>query len=673
MSDAALRFVDAPDRPATGRRLPALQPYPERRLPRPDRLTRAVEAVRSVIVPRLAGMRTRRLRAVVAPAAAQAERLRMLGDDALRHEALALRHRLRATMVPDRPPDTALTALAFALVREASGRILGMRHHDVQLVGAFAMVSGMIAEMDTGEGKTLTATLAAVTMALAGWPVHVVTVNDYLAKRDAETMMPLYGFFGLDVGVVVQGLAPEARRTAYACAVTYCTNKELAFDYLKDRLALGQARGALRLKLGPLGGDDRAGKLLLRGLHFAIVDEADSVFVDEARTPLILSRQASSAAEARLYEQAIALARDLAEGHDFVRHAAERRLELTAAGRARVAAIARGLGGDWRGRANREGLALQALTALLTIDRDEHYIVRDGKVQMVDEYTGRIMPDRFWTDGLHQMIEIKEGCAISGRRVTLARMTYQRFFRRYRRLSGMTGTGREIAGELWRVYGLPVARIPTHKPSRRVVLPDTVLITAEERWAAIAQECRRLVARGVPVLIGTRSVAASEVMSRHLATAGIDHVVLSAAQDAAEAEIVAQAGQPGRVTVATNIAGRGTDIKIAESVKAAGGLHVIMSERHDARRIDRQLAGRCARQGEAGLFRAILSLDDAILAGSHLRWVRALARLGGPAARRIALRHAQKRAERLHARMRRDLLRNDESLDHALAFSGKSE
>jgi preprotein translocase subunit SecA len=305
--------------------------------------------------------------------------------------------------------------------------------------------------------------------------------------------------------------------------------------------------------------------------------------------------------------------------------------------------------------------------------RDEHYIVRDGKVQIVDEYTGRIMPDRFWSDGLQQMVEVKEGCSVSGKRVTLARMTYQRFFRRYRTLSGMTGTGEEVAGEMWRVYRLAVARIPPHKPSRRRVLPDYVAATAEEKWRLVTERCRALQARGIPALVGTKSVAASDRLAAHLAAAGIDHVVLNAAQDATEAAIVAKAGEPGQITVATNIAGRGTDIAIPESVSAAGGLHVLMSERHDAGRIDRQLAGRCARQGEPGEFAAILSLEDPLFTESGLWVTRLIARWGGQPVRRWALRRAQRNAERLHARMRRDLLRNDENLDHALAFSGKAE
>jgi preprotein translocase subunit SecA len=653
---------------------PRLGLYSERVLRRTDAVDRAMVALQSLLVTRAARLRALRLARIVPAARRHEARLRGLDAAALGAEAATLRRLLRER--PD--PDLRRIARAFALVREVSRRILGMRHFDVQLIGGHALIRGMIAEMETGEGKTLTATLAATTMALAGRPVHVVTVNDYLARRDAEKMAPLYGFFGLTVGTVVQGMDADARRAAYRCDITYCTNKELAFDYLKDRLAMGPRRGDLQLKLGALTGSHvDAGRLLLRGLHFAIVDEADSVLIDEARTPLILSRDASSEAETRLYQVAVTTARGLAAGRDYLLQADEHRIVLTGAGVARIESETAEHGGPWRSRVHREELVAQALTALHLMRRDQEYLVRDGKVQIIDEYTGRVMADRFWSDGLHQMVELKEDVPLSGKRVTLARMTYQRFFRRYRRLAGMTGTAAEVAGEMWRVYRLAVARIPTNRPSRRRVRRDRVVWSVAAKWRRITREAGRLAARGVPVLIGTRSVAASQDMSAHLAAGGIAHVVLNAAQDSAEAAIVAEAGQPGRVTVATNLAGRGTDIALADGVAARGGLHVIMSERHDAGRIDRQLAGRCARQGDPGAFHAILSLGDPLLVGSDLWVTRIVAAMlmpiWGAAIGRWALRRAQRRAERVHARIRRDLLRNDENLDHVLAFSGKSE
>jgi preprotein translocase subunit SecA len=666
--------IAIPARPTTRTMAPRFGLYPERNVRRPGAIEAAIVAMQSLIVVRFARLRAYQLARIVAATQAHEPRLQGLDDTALRAEAATLRRLLR-----DRPdPSLQRAAHAFAVVREASRRIYGMRHFDVQLIGGYALIRGMIAEMDPGEGKTLTATLAATTMALAGHPVHVVTVNDYLAQRDAELMSELYQFFGLTVGTVVHGLDPEARRAAYRCDITYCTNKELAFDYLKDRIVMGQRRGDMHLKFGALTGSHVNGEqLLLRGLHFAIVDEADSVLVDEARTPLILSRNAKSEAETKLYEVAVATARGLVEGRDYRLDKDERRISLTAAGVARIEAETAVHGGPWRSRVHREDLCVQALTALHLMQRDEEYLVRDGKVQIVDEYTGRVMADRFWSDGLHQMVELKEGCALSGKRVTLARMTYQRFFRRYRRFAGMTGTAKEVAGEMWRTYRLAVARVPNNRPSRRVARPDLVVADANDKWTLITAEARRLSDAGIPVLIGTRSVAASQEMSSHLERAGIAHLVLNAAQDSAEAAIVAEAGQAGRVTVATNLAGRGTDIHLGDGVAERGGLHVIMSERHDAGRIDRQLAGRCARQGDPGMFCAILSLGDPLLTASGLWFTRAVARFlmphfGMPIGR-WALRRAQQHAEKVHARMRRDLLRSDENLDHVLAFSGKTE
>jgi preprotein translocase subunit SecA len=553
-----------------------------------------------------------------------------------------------------------------------------MRHFDVQVIGAFAMIKGMLAEMATSEGKTLTATLVAGAAGLAGVPIHIVTVNDYLAGRDAELMGPLYASLGLSVGIVVGGQNAAERRAAYACDITYCTNKELAFDYLRDRLVLGQSAGDLTLKMESLHSPSpRSQQLRLRGLHFALVDEADSVLVDEARTPLIISGAAETAIDADTVASALELAAGLEAGADFIVSNEERRIHLTVAGQARVAAFAQVLGGHWRSVVSREELARQALSAIHLFNRGEHYVVTDDKVQIVDEYTGRIMPDRLWSDGLHQMIEHKEGCVLSTRRSTIARITYQRFFRRYRRLAGMSGTLQPVAAELWRVYRLPVVTIPTAKPIRRIHRPDVVAATDEEKWRVIVARVASLHERGVPILIGTRSVASSERASAELHAAGLPHTVLNATQDRREAEIVAEAGERGRITVATNMAGRGTDIHLADGVGDLGGLHVIMTERHDARRIDLQLAGRAGRQGDPGSFEAILSLEDALMdtdSGVALSGIaKAANRFLGDWAGREASNYAQRRAERLHARMRADLLRSDQWQMKTLAFSGKPE
>lgn len=623
---------------------------------------------------------------IIAAVDAAGDALRAMSDAALRTRADSLRERLRregfgypvASAGEERP--TWAVAEAFALVREAAVRTLGQRHYGVQLRGGLALLRGFVAEMETGEGKTLTATLTACTAALAGEPVHVVTVNDYLAQRDADWMRPVYAALGLSVGVIRQGLDPLRRQAAYACDVTYATNKEIAFDYLKDRISLGRRRSRVRLELDHLFDETpRTRRLLLRGLHFGIVDEADSVLIDEARTPLIISGESDDTLEAEACEQALTMAAELREGRDFRLESRERTVSYTPDGEARLAERGRALGGIWTGRLRREDLVRQALVALHLLLRDQHYLVRSGKVQIVDEFSGRIMEDRSFEHGLHQMLEAKEGCTLTSRRDPIARISYQRFFRRYRRLAGMTGTAREVAGELWSVYGLPVLSIPTHRPVARRDGGERTFVSAAEKWDAVAARVAELQREGRPVLIGTRSVEASEALSRRLAQQGISHRVLNARQDAQEAEIVARAGDAGSVTVATNMAGRGTDIRLEPAVAGRGGLHVIATERHEARRIDRQLFGRCGRQGDPGSFERLISLDDDLV------------RIHAPAARRVAVAAAahaprlgakvaraahwlaQHGAERLHARMRADLLRHDDEAANLLAFSGRGE
>ena len=505
----------------------------------------------------------------------------------------------------------ALCGRTFAMVQEAAERRLGMRHFDAQLQGGWVMLSGMVAEMGTGEGKTLTATLTACTAAFAGLPVHVITVNDYLCRRDADWMRPIYAMFGLSVGVVVSGQAPDVRRAAYACDITYCTNKDLTFDYLRDRLALGSRAGGAHRSVARLGaGASQAQPLVLRGLHFAIVDEVDSVLVDEARTPLIIAAPSDAAPQRTLHTAALALARTLQEGADFVVDEGERRVRLTAAGRDGLGATPADLPAALHGARRREAVVTQALTALHALKLDVHYLVREAKVQIVDEATGRILPDRSWEQGLHQMVELKEGCPASAEHTSIGRLTYQRFFTRYLHLAGMTGTAREIAPELWHTYGLPVVAVPPNRPNQRRDLGATLCATTAEKWQVVAQRIGALRTGGRPVLVGTRSVAASEALSAVLRAAGLPHQLLNARHDRAEAEIVSRAGQRGAVTVATNMAGRGTDIELGAGVALAGGLHVICTEMHDSGRVDRQLFGRCARQGDPGTHEAILSLDD---------------------------------------------------------------
>jgi preprotein translocase subunit SecA len=599
-------------------------------------------------------------------AGALADEVAALDDAAIR---LAMRRVARAAL--DNPTDA---ARAFALVREASRRSLGMIPFDVQLMGAAALFAGKLAEMQTGEGKTLTAGLAGCIAGVAGLPVHVVTVNDYLAERDADVMRPLFAYFGLDVGVIITGMSLEARAAAYACQVTYCTNKELVFDYLKDRVTAGGRASRAQLKVrSHLSGQRKSG-LLLRGLHFAIVDEADSILIDEARTPLILAEKGDSAGDPMVYAQALELARGLVEGRDYELLLARRELHLMQAGKATLAGLCAELGPAWAAAHAREHLVSQALRAIHLFQRDQHYLVAEDKVHIVDEYTGRILPGRTWEQGLHQLIETKEGCPLSDQNRTLARITYQRFFRRYLRLSGMTGTAQEVRKEIWSVYGLETVAIPTNRPCLRVYLPTVCCVDAVEKWQRVVQEAERMRKVGRPVLIGSRSVEASEQLDAALNAAGIPHRVLNARQDADEAQVVAEAGQPGVVTVATNMAGRGTDIHLGPGVAEKGGLHVILTEYHDSSRIDRQLFGRCARQGDPGSVQAIVAYDDGLFKEQSAALLATLRRLylaGTPPFWTARLRHqSQSRAEATHARTRRDTLKQDRNLDTMLAFAG---
>ena len=651
--------------------------YPERRVSPDGRLERLGVELRSELL-RFRAARTGRWAAMVLRVREHGASIAGLEPADVRRTASQLGQRLRREGFQDEP-----VAAAFALVREVAAGTTGLRPFDVQVVGGWILLQGLVAEMETGEGKTLTATLPAATAALAGIPVHIITVNDYLAARDAEWMGPIYRALGLSVGVIVHGMAHEARQAAYACDVTYCTNKELVFDYLRDRLVLGRHAERIRLQVDRLsGGASRVSRLLLRGLHYAIVDEADSVLVDEARTPLIISAGAEpdGLSAHQLYETALALADRLEAGTDYRVEARERAVQLTTAGEGRLDELAAPLGGPWAGARRRHELVRQALTARHLFRRDSHYLVREGKVQIVDEFTGRIMGDRSWEHGLHQLIEAKEGVAITQQNAPVARISYQRFFRRYLRLAGMTGTAREAAGELRKVYGLSVVRVPTNQPLVRRKLPDQVYLSVGDKWSAVVARIQGLHREGRPVLVGTRSVAASERLAALLTETGLPHVVLNARQDRDEAAIVARAGEPGSITVATNMAGRGTDIRLAPGMAERGGLHVLATERHEASRIDRQLYGRCGRQGDPGTFQAIVSLEDELVAVHARPGWRRLAALGLRAGGRagawtagLVIRLAQRRAEALHSRARRELLKMDEHVESALAFSGRGE
>lgn len=482
---------------------------------------------------------------------------------------------------------------AFALVREASWRTLQMRHFDVQLIGGIALHRGMISEMKTGEGKTLMATLPAYLNALSGKGVHIVTVNDYLAKRDADWMTTIYGFLGLKVGVILHNLNDEERKEAYSADITYGTNNEFGFDYLRDNMKFDK-------------------ESLAQGyLNFAIVDEVDSILIDEARTPLIISGAAEKSTN--LYQQVNTIIPAFKDEIDYKIDEEAKSVTLTEEGVAKGEKL---LGVEnLYDPSNIEILhhLNQALKAHTMFKRDVDYIVKDNQVVIVDEFTGRLMEGRRYSDGLHQALEAKENVKIANENQTLASITFQNYFRMYDKLSGMTGTAETEAAEFKKIYNLDVLVIPTHMPMIRKDFPDVIYKTKKEKYEAAIKEIIALHKKGQPVLVGTISIDVSEDLSRQLTKRGIKHTVLNAKHHKAEAEIVAAAGQRGAVTISTNMAGRGTDIVLGEGVKELGGLHILGTSRHESRRIDNQLRGRSGRQGDEGSSRFYLSLEDDLL------------------------------------------------------------
>lgn len=569
---------------------------------------------------------------------------------------------------------------AFGLVREIARRQLGLTPPAVQIAGALAIHAGCVAEMATGEGKTLTATMPA---AIAGWRgrgCHVITTNDYLARRDAEWMGKIYRFCGLTVAHIEQETPPHERRRAYQADITYCTNKEVTADFLRDRLAMGRLTGLSSVLLAQIveGGDAGTGRLVQRGLNYAIVDEADSIMIDEGVTPLIISGPAPNPEQVQAFQQAAALAAQLQPPEHYRVNHKYREVDLTSGGKDYLARAADELGGIWRGPRRREELVTQALTARELFLRDKQYVIQDGKVMIVDDFTGRLMPDREWRDGLHQAVTAKEALEVEPPKDTYARVSFQRFFRMYRRLAGMTGTATEAASEFWQIYHLPVVVIPTNRPCIRRRPGDRIYATEQAKWNAVASEIQRAHETGQPMLVGTRSVRASEMLSAMLAQRGLDHQVLNAVRHAEEAQVVAQAGKAGKITVATNMAGRGTDIKLGRGVPDLGGLYVLATERHESGRIDRQLYGRSARQGDPGMARAFVSLEDELPRRYATQISAAMRRRHGdtdrdissPLVRRV-FDTAQRRAERMALRQRKGVLRTDNWLDEYLGFAGR--
>lgn len=534
--------------------------------------------------------------------------MQALSDEELREKTREYKNRLEKGETLDQ-----LLPEAFATVREAAKRVLGMEHYRVQLIGGIILHQGRIAEMKTGEGKTLVSTLPAYLNALEGKGVHVVTVNDYLANRDAQWMGKVHEFLGLTVGVVLNSMKNDERRAQYACDITYVTNNELGFDYLRDNMVIYKEQ------------------LVQRDLHYAIIDEVDSVLIDEARTPLIISGQ--SGKSTKLYEVCDILAKQLERGEasgemtkmtaimgeeitetgDFIVNEKDKIINLTEQGVKKVEKFF-----NIENLADPENLEIQhniilALRAHYLMFRDQDYVVKDDEVLIVDEFTGRIMPGRRYSDGLHQAIEAKEHVKVRRESKTLATITFQNFFNKYAKKSGMTGTALTEEQEFRDIYGMDVIEIPTNKPVARIDLEDAVYMTKQEKFRAVVEAVKEAHAKNQPVLVGTITIETSELLSRMLKREGIQHQVLNAKFHEQEAEIVAHAGEAGNVTIATNMAGRGTDIKLDEVSKNAGGLKIIGTERHESRRIDNQLRGRSGRQGDPGESRFYISLEDDLM------------------------------------------------------------
>jgi preprotein translocase subunit SecA len=626
----------------------------------------------------------RRLNTKLAAIAAFEPSLQALSDEHLQNKTAQLRQRYaeglkalggdpevnatpslpKAAMLAERQRvDAALAPLlpeAFAVVREASRRTLGLRHYDVQMVGGMVLHEGKIAEMKTGEGKTLVATLPVYLNALAGRGVHVVTVNEYLASRDAAWMGKLYGFLGMETGVVVHGRSDAERQAAYAAPITYGTNSEFGFDYLRDNMKL-----FLR-------------DYVQRGMHFAIVDEVDSILIDEARTPLIISGPAEQSTDKYLRINGVipSLRREV----DYTVDEKARAVVLTERG---VQSVEKRLQVDnLYAPEHMETLhhVSQGLRAHTLYRRDVDYIVEDFRVKIIDEFTGRVLDGRRWSDGLHQAVEAKEGAHIENENQTLATITYQNYFRNFLKLCGMTGTAQTEAEEFAKIYDLDVVGVPTHRPMVRDDMHDVVYKTEREKFEAITEEIKERTAKGQPVLVGTISVEKSEVLSRQLARENIAHNVLNAKLHHQEAEVIAQAGRRGAVTIATNMAGRGTDILLGgnpqvaedkEAVLQAGGLHILGTERHESRRIDNQLRGRAGRQGDPGSSRFYISLEDdlmRIFGGDRI--MNLMERLGMKEGEVIehpwinkSIENAQRRVEGHHFDVRKHLLEYDDVMN----------
>ena len=569
--------------------------------------------------------------------------------------------------------------MAFAYVREVAWRVKKMKPYQVQVAGGLAIEKGYIAEMSTGEGKTLTATMPAV---LAGWRgrgCHVMTTNNYLACRDAEEMAPIYEFCGLTVTGIEDSLPPEKRPAAYQADITYCTNKDVAADFLRDQLSCGHGAGGTMSLLANISHvKQKENMTTLRGLECAIVDEADSVLIDDGVTPLLISGESDNAELHDAYTQAAYLAKLFLEDEHYTANHRFREITLTKKGKALLNEEAPKFGGLWMGQVRRQELLVQALVARHFFILNKQYIIDDGKIVIVDESTGRLMPDRFWREGMHQAVEAKEGVEVNPGKETYARISFQKFFRLYKKLSGMSGTASEAKSEFFYFYQRQVVGIPTHRKCIRKMYGDKIFLSEEAKFKALIKEVEEKHKTGRAVLVGTGSIKDSETVSELLTEASLEHEVLNARYHEQEAEIVKRAGITGKITVATNMAGRGTDIKLSEATKKAGGLHVIATEHFDSSRIDRQLYGRASRQGDPGSAISLISLSDPLIIknlgfiGKLCSWsLRPLGQRVRIPGAILIFKLAQYFSVKQGRRQRKGVLKSDKWLESNLGFAGK--
>jgi len=593
--------------------------------------------------------------------------LAQLSDSALAQRRTEARAALRTRGLAPGP-----VVETLAIAGEYARRTLGLSPYAEQLACAGALIRGAVAEMETGEGKTLAAFLAGATFGFAGRMVHVVVPNDYLAARDEKDLQPAYEALGLTTGLVVGGDSVQARRKAYGGDVVYVSSKEVVFDYLRDGLARSSnsQNSALKAKLARALGQADGGNSqpLQRVLDVAIIDEIDSVLVDEAGTPLLISTNRPGDISEEVARQALAIAADFKPGLDFAVDPMDLMPVLTFRGTQRMEGATAALSGPWRIGLIREELIRAAIASHHILKRDHHYLVRDGKIVLIDQQSGRVTPDRHWSHGLSLMVEVREGCLSTGEKKSLASISFQRFFRGYSAICGMSGTVREVAAELHSVYGLKAAAVKRRLPLRRKHARRLTFADRDSLWAAAARAAAELHRRGLPALVAVRSVGEADRASSALTALDVPHSVLSAAQDKSEAEIVANAGQHGVITVVTNMAGRGTDIRLGEGVAGLGGLVVLLCERHDSRRVDRQLIGRCARQGDPGLVMEFVSREDSALRFLAPMWRSVLARQ--PRLTAAAIAWSQRLSEKRNRNGRLQLLRRDEQLSKLMAFAG---